>query len=148
MSKERKAVVLMSGDGTPMEVIVSTNPSEIVDRIDNELGADFAIMEIVPIQTATDVIEWARDHGINDVPAQIEGRAMVDVTITTQALEIITQQQCLSLVRLSERENVHHIHANKGGVIAPERHITFRIDWKDDKSPEYGSIAPDGPVKL
>jgi hypothetical protein len=137
----------MDDKGNPLEVVVTFNPDFVVDTIDGELGADYTIMEIVPVTTTQDILAYARDHGYQ-LESESEGiTEMVDVTITVPALEKITKQQCLSLVRLGKDENVKHIHAQLGGLDAPSTHIVFRIDHEDDTSPTYGSISPKGPVK-
>ena len=141
---EQKVVVFMDDKGNPLEAVVTFNPEFVVDTIDGELGADYAIMEIIPITTTQDILAYARDHGYQ-LESESEGiPAMVDVLITSKALGIINKKQARKLATLAEREGVKQIHAQKGGLGYEETAIVFRMDFLDGAPSVYGSIGKGG----
>ena len=68
------------------------------------------------------------------------------VTLTHQALDVLTPEQVSSLVRLSTPETVDYIIVQKGGFDLPEGYLAFAVHYKEHNTPMYGGISPEGDV--
>ena len=149
MAKILQAVVLMNNDGEPTEVILNVDPNEIVDKIDGELGADYTMMEIVPIVTVRDVLQYAKEHGhpVESEIEELETTPLVDIEITSAAMDVMTRFQQVAIQGLISRD-IRKVHVQKSGLDLPEDHLMFRLDNAAHDTATYGSIAPDGTVTI